>query len=455
MANQTATIQLTSGNPLKQLLRFSAPLVIGSLFQQLYSFADTIMVGRLISENALAAVGTTYSLNFLTLGFVQGICIGFGIPLAQQVGAENSQELKRYLWNGIWLCLFLGTIITAGTFALAPLLLQNIKTPETIFSDALCYIRIIFLGIPASILYNFCAGALRATGDSRHPTFFLLASSFINIILDYLFIVPFSMGVSGAALATVFSLFLSGLMNLAWILRKTDLLNDSVGLRRVSGNHISRLCKIGFPMGFEYSISAIGAIVMQSAINTLGTAAIAGQTTGEKIRQMFTLPMESVGMGMATYAGQNDGAKRYDRIWEGIKSGITIQLVYCAAAWIVIFFGKGFFTKIVLGTSSSQAALLSVQYLGSISTLFCIHGSLMILRNTLQGMGYSIHAVVSGIGELLGRSVGAWLSVVSFGFTGICYANPIAWGFALTYCSLLVSYFLRQRIKGEIPKQKV
>lgn len=200
-------------------------------------------------------------------------------------------------------------------------------------------------------------------------------------------------------------------------------------------------------MGFEYSVSAIGAVIMQGAINALGTAAIAGQTTGEKIRQMFTLPMESVGMGMATYAGQNDGAKRYDRIKAGIRAGLTIQLTYCAAAWVVIFFGKGFFTGIVLGPDAGEAADLSVKYLSIISCLFCIHGSLMIMRNTLQGMGYSIHAVLSGVGELLGRALGGWLAAEYWGFTGICFANPLAWGFALVYCTALVTHYLQKRLK--------
>lgn len=445
--SKQSTMDLTQGRPIKQILLFSLPLVMGTLFQQLYSFVDTVMVGRLISDEALAAVGTTYSLNFLTLGFVQGACVGFGIPLAQSIGAKDMEGFRRYFWNGVWLCCILGAVMTTATFLLAEPMLRLIKTPEEILADAVSYIQVIFLGIPATILYNFCAGALRAAGDSQRPTYFLLISSLLNIVLDYVFIVPIPMGVAGAALATVLSQLVSGLLNLGWIIWKTDLLKDCAGLCGISKDHAVTLCKVGFPMGFEYSVSAVGAVIMQGAINSLSTAAIAGQTTGEKIRQMFTLPMESVGMGMATYAGQNDGAKRYDRIKEGIKAGLTIQLTYCVAAWIVIFFGKGFFTEIVLGPDAGASAQFSVQYLGIISTLFCIHGSLMIMRNTLQGMGYSIHAVLSGVGELLGRAFGGWLAVTHFGFVGICFANPLAWGFALIYCTVLVSHFLRKRTR--------
>ena len=449
MAKQ-GTMDLTQGRPIKQLLLFSLPLVLGTLFQQLYSFVDTVMVGRLISEDALAAVGTTYSLNFLTLGFVQGACVGFGIPLAQSVGAKDPKEFQRYFWNGVWLCVLLGAVMTVLTFCLARPLLLLINTPADILADAVRYIQIIFLGIPATVLYNFCAGALRAAGDSQRPTYFLLATSCLNILLDYVFIAIIPMGIAGAALATVLSQLVSGLLNLGWIFFKTDLLHDCSGLRRPSGSHLAQLCRVGIPMGFEYSVSALGAVIMQGAINVLGTAAIAGQTTGEKIRQMFTLPMESVGMGMATYAGQNDGAKRYDRIQSGIKAGLTIQWIYCAAAWIVIFFGKGLFTEIVLGPGAGEAAALSIQYLSIISVLFCIHGSLMIMRNTLQGMGYSLHAVLSGVGELLGRALGGWLAAAYFGFTGICLANPLAWAFALLYCSILVIHYLRKRLKATV-----
>lgn len=225
----------------------------------------------------------------------------------------------------------------------------------------------------------------------------------------------------------------------------TEFVKNSRGERNVSPKHIKHLCVVGFPMGFEYSFSAIGAVIMQSAINMLGSVAVAGQTAGEKIRQMFTLPMESVGMGMATYAGQNDGANRPDRIKQGIKAGLVIQWTYCIAAWIIISLGKGAFTELVLGTQESPEAMLSIEYLTIISVLFFLHGALMIFRNTLQGMGYSVQAVISGIGELVGRTVGAALAVCGGGFLAICYSNPLAWGCALVYCGVMVRYYLKKR----------
>ncbi|MBQ8278372.1 MAG: MATE family efflux transporter [Roseburia sp.] len=446
--NKNGTMDLTQGRPIKQILLFSLPLVGGTLFQQLYSFVDTIMVGRLIGQDALAAVGATYSLSFLIIGFVQGACVGFGIPLAKSFGAKDQKEFQRFYWNGWWICIITAVVLVIGTALLTNPLLRLINTPEDIFADASAYIGVIFLGIPATVIYNFSASALRAAGDSQHPFYFLLFSSFLNIALDYVFIVPIPMGVAGAALATVLSQLVSGLLNLFWLACKTPLLKHSSDTKAVSVAHIKELSIVGFPMGFEYSVSAIGAVIMQGAINALGSIAVAGQTAGEKIRQMFTLPMESVGMGMATYVGQNDGAKRPDRIKSGIKAGLIIQWSYCIFAWVVIFFGKQPFTTLVLGPDSGATGELSIQYLGIMSCLFFIHGALMIMRNTLQGMGYSTHAVLSGVGELLGRALGGFLAMNWLGFVGICIANPLAWGFALIYCSVLVFIFLRRRLQA-------
>lgn len=207
---------------------------------------------------------------------------------------------------------------------------------------------------------------------------------------------------------------------------------------------MKRLCQIGIPMGLEYSVSAIGAVVMQGAINSLGSVAVAAQTAGEKIRQMFTLPMESVGMAMATYAGQNYGAGRMDRIKKGIFSGLAIQYLYCIVIWGVIFLLKTPLVGLVLGETESAIAAGAIQYLSLMSLLFFIHGSLMIMRNTLQGLGYSMQAIISGVGELVGRSLGGILAVRYFGFIGICFANPLAWGLALCYCVVMVTYYIRK-----------
>lgn len=411
----SGTTDLTVGRPLTQILKFALPLVLGTLFQQLYSFVDTVIVGRCLGTDALGAVGTTYSLNFLILGFVLGSCTGFGIPVAQSFGARDSEDMHKYLFNGAVLCVALSVVFTIVTTLTAAPLLQLIHTPAELFPDAVAYIRIIFLGIPATVLFNYTSTVLHSLGDSQHPFYFLLISSFLNIGLDWLFIVPLGMGVEGAAIATVVSQLFSG-----------------------------RLAYIGLPMGFEYSVSAIGAFIMQDAINLLGSTAVAAQTAGEKIRQMFTVPMASVGTAMATYVGQNHGAHRTDRVRQGIRDGCILQLCYCAAAWVVLFFVKGWAVGLVLGDADPAVTSGAVEYLTVISVLFCINGLLMVFRNTLQGLGYSVQAVISGVGELIGRALCGWLAVHSLGYFGICIANPIAWGLALLYCVFMVTRVLKK-----------
>ena len=445
---KSGTTDLTVGKPLFQILRFALPLVLGTLFQQLYSFADTVIVGRCLGTDALGAVGTTYSLNFLILGFVQGACVGFGIPVAETFGAKDQGGLRKYLFNGALLCVVLSVVFTLFTTLMAGPLLQLIHTPEELYADAVLYIRIIFLGIPATVLYNYASSVLRAMGDSQHPFYFLLAASVLNIGLDYLLIVSMGMGVDGAAIATVLSQLLSGGLCAFWFFTRTakqEELTFRGQSSLLSAGHCKRLAYIGFPMGFEYSVSAIGAVIMQDAINLLGSTAVAAQTAGEKIRQMFTLPMESVGMAMATYVGQNHGAHRTDRIKQGIKDGCTIQLTYCVAAWVVIFFVKPYAVGLVLGDADPAVTAGAIQYLAIMSLLFCFHGLLMIFRNTLQGLGYSVQAIISGVGELIGRSLGGLLAVkTGLGYVGICLSNPFAWGLAMLYCMFMVRRVLKR-----------
>lgn len=439
------SMDLTVGHPLKQILLFALPLVFGTMFQQLYSFADTVIVGRCLGIDALAAVGATYSLHFLILGFVQGACVGFGIPLAQSFGAGEKRELHRFLWNGFWVGSFFSVLLTVGTVILAAPLMAAMNTPENIFSMGVSYIRILFLGIPASILYNYSASVLRALGDSRHPFYFLLFSSILNVVLDYVFITDFHTDVEGAAAATVISQLVSGLLNTWWMFRRMELIEIRREDMSLSFRHIRKLCIIGLPMGVEYSVSAVGAILLQDAINILGSGAVAAQTAGEKIRQMFTLPMESIGMAMATYAGQNFGAGRMDRIKRGIRDGIVIQALYCAVVWVILLLMKGILVQLVLGSGSIQVARNAEKYLMICSCLFLLHGLLMIFRNVLQGMGYAGHAVLSGIWELAGRGLGGWIAVSGAGFTAVCFANPMAWGFALCYCAVMVLWFLKRK----------
>lgn len=436
-------LDLTTGKPLNRILRFSTPLILGTLFQQLYSFVDSIFVGRFISAAALGAVGATYSLNFLIIGFVQGFCVGLGIPLAQRFGAHDHDDIQHYFWNGVYLCVaisvFFGFLMTWLT---RPLLVV-MQTPTPLLNDAVTFIQPQFTFIWVTVLYNFSASVLRSFGDSKTPFYTLVFASFLNIGLDFLLIGVLNWGVIGAATATIIAQAVSGVLNTGWLLFKSTTLDFKHPRLQFSAHHIGRLTYIALPMGFEYSVSAIGAIIMQLAINSLGTAYVVSQTAGEKIRQMFTLPMESVGMGMATYIGQNFGAKNLQRIRQGIHDGLLIQLTYCIFCLVVIMAFADPLSELVIG-HNPHLIHLSALYLRLMSLTFIIHGSLMIYRNTLQGLGFSVQAIISGVNELAGRSLMSIIAMIFTSFVAVCFINPLAWGMALIYCFWMVNKKLRQ-----------
>lgn len=435
---------LTQGRPIVRILVFSIPLILGTLVQQAYSFADSIVVGRLISDTALGAVGATYPLNFLVLGFIQGACIGFSIPAAQRFGAKDAAGFKRYVTNGAWLCAIMAVAFTLVMSLAARPLLMWMATPEKQLDMAWAYILVTFLGIPSIVLYNHSAALLRAVGDSRHPFVFLTVSCAINVVCDVTFITVFHMGVVGSALGNVIGQTIAAGLNVWWAFAKVPAFRIGRGDLAWSGAHVRRLCAVGLPMGLEYSVSALGAIAMQHAINALGAAMVTAQTTGEKIRQLFTLPMESVGMAMATYAGQNFGARRFDRIRRGLVDGVIIQAVYCLVSWVVIALFKEPLCRLVLGDVNPGILDAATQYLFITSCFFILHGALMITRNTVQGMGHSTQAIISGVGELAGRFVGSWISLAGVGYLAVCLSNPLAWGLALAYCVLIIAMLLRR-----------
>lgn len=444
--SKNQTLDMTKGNPLPLLVRFAVPLILGSLFQQFYSFVDTAIVGRCISAEALTAVGVTGSLNFLVLGFTMGSAMGFCIPISQAVGAGNKDEVSRNFWNGLYLSIAIGLVISVGVSFFTRPLLAMMKTPTELLDMATEYLTIILAGQITTVLYNYLSGVLRAFGDSKRPFWFLVISSCINVVLDLVLILVIPMGVAGAAVATVFSQAVSVALCIWWLTKKIDVIQKcneaGESLMTVSGKHIRNICKIGLPLGLEYSVYSIGNVVLQSSINSLGTVVAAAHVCGEKIRAIATLPMESMGTAMATYAGQNYGAKRMDRIKSGIKAGLTIQAVYCVAAWAVLFVLKKPAVYLLLDESGSAEALASVEYLSIITTLFIFHGSLMIFRNTVQGMGFGASALASSVMEIIGRSAAGLLAVHFNSFFLICVSAPMAWALACICCIGLCAYYI-------------
>ena len=449
--SKSKTVDMTKGNPLPLLIKFSIPLVFGSIFQQLYSFADTAIVGRCISVDALSAVGVTGALNFLVLGLTMGCAMGFGIPISQSVGADSKEDISRFFWNGLYLCIGIGLVISIGVGLFVRPLLEMMNTAPELLDMAVEYLQIIFFGQITTVLYNYFAAVLRAFGDSKRPFYFLLISSALNIVLDLVLILVIPMGVAGAALATVISQGVSVVLCIWWLFAKMNVIHkadeNGISWMNISKEHIKTSCIIGVPLGLEYSVTSIGNIVLQSSINSMGTVVAAAQICGERIRAIATMPMENVGMAIATYVGQNYGAKRLDRIKEGVKAGMIINVVYCAAAWAVLFVLKKPLVYLLLGEVTSIEAVKSVEYLTVITTLFVFHGSLMVFRNTVQGMGYSASALAASVMEIIGRSGAGILAVYFNSFFIICVSSPAAWILAMIMCIILYAYYMRKEIK--------
>lgn len=443
-------LDMTKGKPLPLLIQFAIPLVFGALFQQLYSFTDTAIVGRCIGADALTAVGITNPLNQLVLGFAMGSAVGFCIPISQMVGADKPEEASRYFWNGLYLCVILGLAVSCAVFFFVGPLLRLMKTPAELLEMAVSYLTVIVAGQIVTVLYNYLSGVLRAFGDSKRPFWFLVISSCLNVALDLLLILVIPMGVAGAAVATVISQIVSVLLCAWWLAKKMRVIRtrDSEGLplTKLSGIHLKDICVMGMPLGIAHSACYIGNVVLQSSINTLGTVAAAAQICGERIRTIATLPMESVGMAMATYAGQNFGAKRMDRIHAGIRAGMTIQIAYCIIAWILLFLLKKPLVFLLLGQTTSPEAITAIQYLTIISPLFILHGSMQIFRNAVQGMGFGVCAIASATMEVIGRSAAGLLALHFGSFFLIGLSAPMAWALAVLCCVILYSYFSKTAV---------
>lgn len=434
---------MTQGTPLKQILLFCFPLLMGSLFQQFYNLADSILVGKLLGVEAFAAVGSTGSLSFLVLGFAQGICSGFAIPLAQSFGAGNEAAVRRRCGQIIWLSLLFSVLLTVLTFFTTEWILRLVRTPEDIFADAYRYIFIVFMGTGATILYNMVSWVLRSLGDSRTPLYFLIAAVLVNVGLDILLMGPVGMGVEGAAIATVASQAAAGLGCLWHIRCKVPLLRLQKQDLRPNLREMLRIAGIGVPMGLQFSITAIGSIVLQSAVNSLGKGAVAAISAGFKVEYLLAAPMESAGLTMATYCGQNLGAGKLDRIRKGVRQITLVAMVYCVAAFTINFFWGTTIASLFIDASEVEILAQARHYLIVSGLCYPALAIIFVYRNSLQGMGFSSSAMLAGAAELAARAIAAFCLTAPLGYAGVCMGPPLAWIFA--DCILLPLYFIKTR----------
>lgn len=438
---------MTVGSPTKMILNFTFPIFLGNVFQQFYNMADTIIVGKFVGAKALAAVGSTGTIMFLIMGFLIGLTAGFTVPTSQKFGAGDIKAMRKTVGSAVILSAVVSVVMTIVSMLGMRGLLKLMHTPDDIFQDAYSYIMVICAGIFAQVLYNLLASILRALGNSRTPLYFLILAAGLNIALDLVFIIVFHMGAAGAAYATVVSQGVSGLLCLLYIIKKVPILHLTRDDWRLDGTLVKIQLGIGFPMALQYSITAVGSMMMQSALNLLGSLAIAGFTAGSKIEQLVTQAYVALGTTMATYCAQNMGAGKVDRIRKGFRCSTGIGIAYSIVAGAIIMFVGKYLTPLFLSENITEIMNYVDIYLKCVGTFFIPLTIVNVYRNGIQGMGYGLLPMMAGVAELIGRGVVAIVAARYHSYFGVCLASPAAWILAGGLLLVMYAYVIKQSEK--------
>lgn len=421
------TKTLTEGTPWKQILLFSIPIFWGNVFQLLYSLVDTKIVGSTLGTEALAAVGSVSTLHTLMTGFLNGLTLGFSLITAMCFGAKNRKRLKKSFAAAI----SLGVLTTLALVLMLMIFLHPVlnllHVPQAQFEMAYAYISVLIVGLFATLFYNLCANTLRAIGDALTPLIFLIVATVSNIGLDYLFILGFQMGVQGAAYATVLAQLLSVVLCLIRIFRKFPILHIEKEDFRFDRELMAEMYKSGLSMGLMSCLVGIGTILLQSAINTLGTTVIVAHTAARKVFELVSLPNSVLGSAMATYCGQNYGARRFDRIRQGIRASLIIAAVWAVVVFLICHTIEGKLIQFVASTTNPDVIYWGSTYLKVDMSFIVICGVIVILRNSMQGFGDRVIPVFSSCIELAGKIIFAFVFAPMFAYWGIIWAEPLVW----------------------------
>lgn len=438
---------MTVGRPMKMILNFTIPVFIGGVFQQFYNMMDAIIVGKFVGTRALAAVGATGTIMFLIIGCLMGLTAGFSVITAQKFGAGKMDEMRQTVGNAAILSILISIVMTVVSMLGMRRLLIFMNTPEDILEGAYAYIMIICGGIFAQVLYNLLASILRALGNSKTPLYFLIISALLNIVLDLVFIIVFHMGVSGAAWATVISQGISGALCIVYIIRAVPELHLKRDDWRLRGNITKNQISVGFPMGLQYSITAIGTMMVQSALNMLGSYAVAAFTAGSKIENIFSQAFVAIGTTMATYNAQNIGAGKLERVREGFRCAHVIGVLYAIATGLILIFWGKYFSYLFISDNAAEVVPMVDTYVKCVGIFFIPLHFVNALRNGIQGMGYGFLPMMAGVAELLGRGVTAVVAASHKSYFGACMASPMAW---IVATALLVAmYFFVMKDMGK------
>lgn len=436
-------LDMTKGNPFSLIGKFIVPLIIGNIFQQLYNMVDTIIVGQAVGVCALAAVGATGTIMFLILGFMQGLTAGFTVITAQKFGAKDYTAVRKSVGNATILSVIVTVLATSISILGMNKLLQMMHTPDDIFNLSYEYITIICLGMGCNILYNLLSSILRAVGNSKVPLYFLVLSAVLNVILDLIMIVNWKMGVAGAAWATVIAQGISGILCIVYIVKKVPLLHVRKQDFRLDLNYAKNQMGIGIPMALQFSITAVGTILVQGALNMLGSTVVAAYTAAGKVQQLFMQPFLAMGMTMTTYSAQNRGINDIMRIKKGVKAANIMSGIYGIIISIVAVIIMPYAVSLFINGNIGDIVNYANIYTRTVSPFFVPLGIIFIYRNTLQGCGCSMLPMLGGVVELVSRGIIAILAAEHKSYVGVCAADAAAWLSAGVF--LLFSYIIVMR----------
>lgn len=440
---------MTTGSPTKLIIRFMIPMFLGNLFQQFYNVVDSIVAGQFLGVQALAAIGSTGSLMFFVIGWLNGLTSGFAIMVAQCFGAKKEDRMRHYVAMSVYLSVAFALVMTIGlTLANEPIL-RLMNYSEEIMPEVKAYMGIIYAGLLVTVAYDALSAFLRALGDSRSPLYFLMISAGINVFLDIVFIVVMGMGVEGCAYATVIAQAISAFCCFIYIVKKYPILHLKKEDFRYSWNSVKKLLGLGIPMALQFSITAIGTIIVQGAVNVYGETYMAGFSAAGKLQNILGTVFVAFGATVATYVGQNRGAGRIDRVREGVRCTQYMILAWSVIAMILMFFFGKYMTCIFVNSSETDVLAVSVEYFHTVFWCYPFLGSIFLYRNTLQGMGYGLVPMMGGIFELAARTIIVLLVAGHTSFRGVCLADPAAWIAALIPLVPYYIYIMRKQ------KQKI
>ena len=425
------TNDMTVGSPVKLIIQFMIPMFLGNVFQQFYNIVDSIVAGQFIGVDALAAIGSTGSLMFFVTGWLNGLSSGFAIIVAQRFGARKYDEMRHYVAMSFYLMAAFALVMTAAFLALNEPILRLMNSPENVMHDVKSYMGIIYAGLIITAAYDILAAVLRALGDSRSPLYFLIISAGINVVLDIVLICVFGMGVEGCAYATVLAQGISSMCCIIYIVKKYPILHLKKENFAISLDSFRRLIALGIPMGLQFSITAIGTIIVQGAVNIYGTTYMAGFSAAGKIQNIASMVAVSMGATIATYVGQNRGAGKMDRVKQGVNYCWIMLLVWSVIEMILMYFGGKYFTYLFVSSSQTDVINVSVTYFHTVFWAYPFLCTIFLFRNALQGMGYGLVPMLGGVFELVARTAIVVFVAGKTTFAGVCLADPVAWIAAL------------------------